>query len=117
MRWILASIVFHVLENWFFFAIITSIIWGLRAAKYPPERPKKPSKGPFWDFIRVPYTEFFFHFACSFAGWVFLHMVYVRYVYAGKMFGFIDIVMVLLAVIGMSGQLPRLIPQSFRGRS
>jgi hypothetical protein len=107
MRIFFNTLLFYFFENWMFFAVIFSFIWGFNAAKFPPKYAE--SKGSLWDFIRMQFSEFVFHFVCSMTGWFLLHMEYVRYVYARQGFDFIDLVLVVLAMIGISGKFPLLL--------
>ncbi|MBN1620991.1 MAG: hypothetical protein JW871_00180 [Endomicrobiales bacterium] len=108
MRLVFHSLLYLVMENWLIIASIFSIIWGIKAVMSLPEF--SDSKGLFFDFIRGRFAEFVLHFVFSFTGWLFLHILYVRFVYQNETFGYVDIALVLLAAAGITDQLPKFIP-------
>lgn len=109
-----------VMRSWGWWAFATGLFWGVVAVflyARPPYRllcDKHKEEywcscwGGAWRTVFIALYQFFFNFVGGFAGWLFLHLAYARYS-APCTFDGIELLLLLLAVLGISGKLSAVI--------
>jgi len=107
------------LKYWLWVALFMSIYWGIRGLilyttdlveRLGPEQQKLyflRKRGAFWGIFLIGGYEFIFSFVGSFVGWCCLY-VFIKYAPFTEL-RLTDFVLLILAIIGLSGRLPRFI--------
>jgi hypothetical protein len=110
---------------WYFFiAIVTSIYYGSRGPFIQIQNQKsKENQKKRWSGFKLVYVlciqDFFFNFVCSFAGFISLYLLRIMVLSLGDISkiaagtGILMVFLALVAISGISGQLPSMLA---RGR-
>ena len=92
------------MKHWEIFAIATGVFWGIVAAiLYVPHSLPKGMR------FLVRLYQFIFNFIGGFAGWYCLDVFNTRLRYQKNGFGWAEVLLLILAIIGISGMLSAII--------
>jgi len=92
------------LEHWLIFAVVLSAFSGVQAAAlFTPKEFRGMQK---W---LTRWYQFWLNLVCSFAGWVAIHIMYVRYSTGGAQLNNELLCLFLIALLGITGHLAELI--------